>query len=155
MKNSDFYQNYKKNVVPKIMADLGYQNYLQVPKILKIVRDGLVGVVSDPRGTGHRAKLSEEFAIGTAGKTGTAQVISMGLGTGEHHEDHAWFAGYAPTDKPEIAVVALVENGGHGGVAAAPKVRQVMEAYFRDRRKEVDVNAATKSDKVSVGEDAD
>jgi large subunit ribosomal protein L5 len=43
MKNSDFYQTYKKNVVPKIMADLGYKNYLQVPKIVKVVINVGVG----------------------------------------------------------------------------------------------------------------
>jgi cell division protein FtsI/penicillin-binding protein 2 len=45
-------------------------------------------------------------------------------------EDHAWFAGFAPAEKPEIVVVALVENAGHGGEVAAPVVRKVMMQYF-------------------------
>jgi len=44
--------------------------------------------------------------------------------------DHAWFVSYAPADKPEIAVVVLVEHGGHGGAAAAPLAKQVIEKYF-------------------------
>jgi penicillin-binding protein 2 len=44
--------------------------------------------------------------------------------------DHAWFVAYAPAQKPEIAVVVLVEHGGHGGSAAAPLAKQVIEKYF-------------------------
>lgn len=99
--------------------------------IVNAVRSGLVGVVSDKRGTGHRAALDKSANISVAGKTGTAQVVSLSLGSSaEHHNDHAWFSGYAPADNPTIVVTALVENGGHGGVAAAPLVRQVMEAHF-------------------------
>lgn len=102
------------------------------PKILKIIRKAMEGVVNQPGGTGKRAQLAPEFQVGVGGKTGTAQVVGMEAGLkGEHFEDHAWFAGYAPTDNPEIVVAALVENGGHGGVTAAPVVRQVLEAFFR------------------------
>lgn len=101
------------------------------PAIVSTVRAGLVGVVNDKRGTAHRAQLDKSSNIVVAGKTGTAQVVSLDMGNGsEHHNDHAWFSGYAPADNPTIVVTALVENGGHGGVAAAPLVRQVMEAYF-------------------------
>lgn len=106
------------------------------PKIINIVRDALVGVVNDPRGTARRAQLDKEFNITVAGKTGTAQAIGGdGPSRGEHLNDHAWFAAYAPAEKPEIVVVALVENGGHGGVTSAPLVKKVMEAFFADRRR--------------------
>jgi hypothetical protein len=49
---------------------------------------------------------------------------------GVDFEDHAWFAGFAPAEKPEIVVVALIENAGHGGEVAAPVVRKVMMQYF-------------------------
>ena len=102
------------------------------PKVLEQVRQGMQGVVSEPGGTGRRAQLGPEFEVSVGGKTGTAQVVGEDAGAkGEHFEDHAWFTGYAPTEMPEIVVTALVENGGHGGVTAAPVVRQVMEAYFR------------------------
>ncbi|MBN8548420.1 MAG: penicillin-binding protein 2 [Deltaproteobacteria bacterium] len=101
------------------------------PEVLATVKAGLVGVVNDPRGTAHRAQLDKSANVVVAGKTGTAQVVSLNMGSGaEHHNDHAWFSAYAPADNPTIVVTALVENGGHGGVAAAPLVRQVMEAHF-------------------------
>ncbi|MFM1847617.1 MAG: hypothetical protein RL417_1091 [Pseudomonadota bacterium] len=101
------------------------------PKILKTVADALVGVVADPRGTGHRARLSKELNISVGGKTGTAQVVSLEKSHGHSHlKDNAWFVGFAPAEAPEIVVAAIVENGGHGGAAAAPVVRAVMEGFF-------------------------
>ena len=49
-----------------------------------------------------------------AGKTGTAQVAELGKDVGAK-KDHAWFVSFAPAYKPEIAVVALIENVGFGG----------------------------------------
>jgi penicillin-binding protein 2 len=98
------------------------------PAVLNEVRRGMLGVVVDKRGTGHKAALPEESGILVGGKTGTAQVASRE--SGSKKDDHAWFAGYAPADKPQIAVVAIVENGGHGGAVAAPIVHDVMAAYF-------------------------
>ena len=111
------------------------------PAILQFVRDVLTGVVYDERGTGHRAQLGSTFDVLVAGKTGTAQPASLDKQhLGEHLNDHAWFAAIAPADKPEIAVTALVENGGHGGAVAAPLVRRVMEAYFRAHGREDQLN---------------
>jgi penicillin-binding protein 2 len=45
--------------------------------------------------------------------------------------DHAWFASYAPSENPEIAVVVINEHGGHGGSDAAPAAMAVIEEYFR------------------------
>ena len=44
------------------------------------------------------------------------------------HMDHAWFAGFAPADKPQVAFAVLVEHGGFGGEVAAPVARQLVEA---------------------------
>lgn len=98
------------------------------PDVVSQLKAAMEGVVSDKRGTGHRAALPEKFHIGVGGKTGTAQVASRESGVKE--EDHAWFAGYAPADNPQVVAVALIENGGHGGVSAAPAVRKVLAAYF-------------------------
>jgi len=104
------------------------------PKILKIVTEALIGVVNDARGTGHRAKLPSSFNVTVGGKTGTSQVVSGQFHrVGTKFDDHAWFVGFAPAENPEIVVAALAEHAGHGGAAAAPLVRQVMEAYFADR----------------------
>ena len=104
-------------------------------RVLDRVIGSMAGVVNDPRGTGKRAQLNSELGINAGGKTGTAQVVGAGHAQdSESLQDHAWFAGFAPVEKPEIVVAALVENGGHGGVVAAPVVKQVMEAYFYKRR---------------------
>jgi penicillin-binding protein 2 len=98
------------------------------PAIFEYLKQSLLGVVEDKRGTGRRAALPKESGIRVGGKTGTAQVVSRE--SGADFEDHAWFAGFAPAEKPEIVVVALVENAGHGGEIAAPVVRKVMMQYF-------------------------
>jgi penicillin-binding protein 2 len=68
-----------------------------------------------------------------AGKTGTAQVVSLGKDVGEN-KDHSWFVAYAPAHKPEIASIALIENVGFGGKFAAPATRAVYEIYYRKTR---------------------
>jgi penicillin-binding protein 2 len=117
------------------------------PWVLDKVKQSMVGVVEDKRGTGHRAALPKERGISVGGKTGTAQVASRE--SGSKREDHAWFAGYAPADKPRIVVVAILENAGHGGAVAAPVVHDVMAAYFGVD----DVGVATVVDEESVVED--
>ena len=67
-----------------------------------------------------------------AGKTGTAQVAALGKDVGDK-KDHAWFVSFAPAYKPEIAVIALIENVGFGGSFAAPAVRGVYDAYLAKR----------------------
>lgn len=102
------------------------------PNALEEVRRGLTGVVNEPGGTAHGAQ--NPFAI-VAGKTGTAQVITQkipGRKLSEKTQDHAWFIAYAPVDDPKIAVAVLVEHGGHGGGAAAPVARRVIEEYMKN-----------------------
>ena len=95
---------------------------------LDIVKAGMVGVVEEPGGTAHASK-SDYVKVG--GKTGTAQVIALGKGHTKDTTDHAWFVAAAPMDDPKIAVCILVEHGGHGGSAAAPLAKKVIEAYLR------------------------
>jgi penicillin-binding protein 2 len=87
---------------------------------LNILKEAMIGAVNDPEGTGILAKLPD---IQVAGKTGTAQ--------NPHGEDHAWFVGYAPASDPQIVVVVLVENIGHGGTFAAPVAKRIIERYLR------------------------
>ena len=103
------------------------------PDTLSVIQKGLFGVVNEKRGTGWRARLKQ---ITVAGKTGTAQVVRLKkVPDAEEEEipyqyrDHAWFVGYAPFENPEIAVAVIVEHGGHGGSAAAPIVRQIIQTY--------------------------
>lgn len=102
------------------------------------IHRGLVGVVNDPTGTAYSERLN---GITVAGKTGTAQVGRERRRVGEKEivgwdttQDHAWFAGYAPAEDPEIVVVALVAHGGAGAAAAAPIVMRVIGDYLGGRR---------------------
>ncbi len=100
------------------------------PTALDEVRSALIGVTSEEGGTAHRAATP---LATVAGKTGTAQVIAQkvpGRKLSESTRDHAWFVGYAPAEAPKIAVAVLVEHGGHGGSAAAPVARKVIEEYL-------------------------
>jgi penicillin-binding protein 2 len=95
---------------------------------LDLIKDAMCGVVAEPGGTAHAAK-SDKVTIG--GKTGTAQVVGLNKGAGKKFQDHAWFVAVAPMEDPKIAVCVLVEHGGHGGSAAAPLAKKVIEAYLR------------------------
>ena len=105
------------------------------PEILKHLKEGLRGVVYEPHGTGHRARLKN---IVVSGKTGTAQVVSMkdseDIDPDEKipysFRDHAWFIAFAPYENPEIAVSIIIEHGGHGGETAAPIARKIIKNYF-------------------------
>ena len=76
-----------------------------------------------------------------AGKTGTAQVIRLGVKREKAEDmeyfsrDHAWFASYAPIENPEIAVVVLNEHSGHGGSKAGPIAVSVIDAWHELKEK--------------------
>ncbi|MDQ3798863.1 MAG: penicillin-binding protein 2 [Acidobacteriota bacterium] len=101
------------------------------PKIIEmtpeqnaIILKGMWGVVN---GGGTASSLKTEgFEI--AGKTGTAQNSALGSGGAK---DHAWFVSFAPANKPEIAVLALIENSGFGGTHAGPAVKSVYNAFLQ------------------------
>ena len=108
------------------------------PKVLPIPEDihhavveGMWGVVNNG-GTGAGIRMA---GFDIAGKTGTAQVVGLGKDVGKN-KDHSWFVSYAPAYKPEIAMVALIENSGFGGHHAAPAVRRVYDVYYRKTRNE-------------------
>jgi len=86
-------------------------------------------VVNEGEGTGSSARCP---GIDIAGKTGTAQVVSVDLQKSERNasfKNNAWFVGFAPSNKPEIVVAALVMQGEHSTVAV-PIAREVIKAYF-------------------------
>jgi len=93
------------------------------------VKSGMWAVVNEGGGTGVAARCP---GIEISGKTGTAQVVSQTLeqsAKSSEYKSTAWFVGYAPSDKPEIVVAALVQRGEHSAVAV-PIVRDVIKAYF-------------------------
>jgi penicillin-binding protein 2 len=106
------------------------------PKVLPISEDfhhvvveGMWGVVNN----GGTAAAIRMAGFDIAGKTGTAQVVGLGKDVGKN-KDHSWFVSYAPAYKPEIALVALIENSGFGGQHAAPAVRHVYDVYYKKTR---------------------
>ena len=108
----------------------------------KLMVDGMWGVVQGG-GTAGSIRIP---GFDIAGKTGTAQVASLGKDVGGK-KDHAWFVSFAPAYKPEIAVIALIENSGFGGSNAAPAVKGVYQAYIAKHHSDLlqtppDANAA-------------
>jgi penicillin-binding protein 2 len=108
------------------------------PATLERVRNALADVVKVAGGTGGAARSS---IVEIAGKTGTAQVVEMKGGyvkteqLAYFNRDHAWFVSYAPVQNPQIAVAVLLEHGGHGGDAAAPMAKKVIEKFIEQQKK--------------------
>lgn len=95
------------------------------PEQNKVVVEGMWGVVNGG-GTAGSIKIP---GFDIAGKTGTAQVASLGKDVGAN-KDHAWFVSFAPAYKPEISVIVLIENSGFGGANAAPAAKGIYETYL-------------------------
>jgi penicillin-binding protein 2 len=119
------------NFEPKTIGSVGFKK-----EHLDFVKSALVGVVNDKRGTGWRAKVK---SIDVAGKTGTAQVITLekdakkdpkGEEIPTRFRDHAWFIAVAPAEKPRIALAIIIEHGGHGGKVAAPIGKEMIMSYL-------------------------
>ena len=86
---------------------------------LNAVLEGMKSVTSDSGGTAY--VRFKDFNISVGGKTGSAEAPG--------NKVHAWFVGFAPFENPEIAIVVMVENGGHGNYTAEV-VRDIMAEYF-------------------------
>ena len=105
--------------------DLGFK-----PENIEVIRRALVGVTQG--GTSTRVFAGASYL--SAGKTGTAQAVSVGQKEKydarkleEHQRDHALYMAFAPADKPEIALAVVVENAGFGAAHAAPIARRVFD----------------------------
>ena len=112
----------------------------QVPSIDGIATDAWDLVLRGMKGAatyGTAAAISKGAGYTIAGKTGTAQVFTVGQNekyveknVAERLRDHAWFIAFAPAEAPRIAIAVLVENGGFGATAAAPIARKVLDAFL-------------------------
>lgn len=100
------------------------------PETFRLIKEALADVVKV--GTATRAKSS---LVTIAGKTGTAQTAALRTGPEKDipkkFRDHAWFVAFAPVESPKIAVAVLAEHMGHGGSAAAPLAKEVIETYMK------------------------
>ncbi|WP_105190440.1 penicillin-binding protein 2 [Pseudoalteromonas sp. T1lg48] len=108
---------------------------LNNPRHWQIALDAMHNTVTKVTGTAHKAFKGATYD--PAGKTGTAQVVSIAQGERyeadklkERHRDNAIYVGFAPFNDPQIVVTIIVENTGGGASVAAPIARQVMDYYF-------------------------
>ncbi len=114
---------------PRIRRQVGLQ-----PENLRRVTDALRNVVNDPLGTAYPAR---DTTLDVSGKTGTAQTGYQAKKDDEPKmawflsQNHAWFASFAPSRAPEVAVVVLVEHGGSGPEIAVPIAMQIIHEYER------------------------
>jgi penicillin-binding protein 2 len=128
---------YRPQVVERIQPPDGDPTYTFTPEVrgtlpitedtLRTIQDAMVSVIENPRGTAHR--VFANFPIELAGKTGTAQDPPR--------DSHAWFAGYTfanREDKPDVAVVVILENAGEGSEVAAPVFKGILQQYFSGQR---------------------
>ena len=104
------------------------------PEHLSVVRNGLVAVTT----AGTSAQVFAGAPYTSAGKTGTAQAVTIGQKEkynagklAEHQRDHALYMAFAPAESPRIAVAAIVENAGFGAAHAAPIVRRVFDYWLQ------------------------
>lgn len=117
---------------PRVRRSVHYK-----PEHIQLVHQSLWGVVNEQRGTAYDARGDGTVAV--AGKTGTAQVERHLRDKNDEKRSwyvnraHAWFAGWAPAENPELAIVVLVEHGGGGGKNAAPIAIDALDQYYGGR----------------------
>ena len=124
IRNADGSEVSREEINKFVNAKLGLQDEetedLQINEsYLKAVLEGMKSVTSDSGGTAY--VRFKDFNISVGGKTGSAEA--------PNNQVHAWFVGFAPFENPEIAIVVMVENGGHGNYTAEV-VRDIMAEYF-------------------------
>ncbi len=117
---------------PRALPPIAVKN----PRFWDPVINGMIHVVEG--GTAHRIGIGAKYRI--AGKTGTAQVFTLGQTEkynakrlARHLQDHALFIAFAPVEDPRIAVAVIAEHGGGGSSTAAPLARKVMDAWLLDK----------------------
>lgn len=109
-----------KEIKPQVLGKLP-----AMKSTLVFLRDALREVVV----SGTAATSFAGFPIAVSGKTGTAEVFGLNA-DGSKKDNTAWFASYAPSDKPRYAVVMMVSQGGFGSSTSAVGVRKIYEALF-------------------------
>jgi penicillin-binding protein 2 len=122
----DYKGNTRKQFEKKVLSRASVN-----PATLASVRRGMRAVI-EPGGTAYG--VFANFPVPVAGKTGSAQTGKDK--NGNDKPTHGWFVAYAPYDKPQVAVAAVIEYAGHGGTSAGYVARDVMAAYFN-----VDLNS--------------
>jgi len=111
------------------------------PADFDAVRQGMIGVVNDPKGTAYTSGTGKGFPYIIAGKTGTAERFSRKTDEWTDTKDkailaarhRAWFICFTPADAPRIAVAVVLEAGAWGGSDAAPIARKMLDAWLAEQ----------------------
>ena len=113
-----------------------------------LVRKAMFGMANEPNGTGY--KFFHTAPYGIAAKSGTSQVFSLKENQTynakmipERLRDHVFYTAFAPYNHPKVAVALILENGGSGGVTAAPIMRQIMDHLFAPQQNTLPDSVAT------------
>ena len=129
-------------------VNLGYKS-----EHIDVIRKGLVGVAT----SGTSARVFAGAPYTSAGKTGTAQAVTIGqkdkydaAKMSEYQRDHALYMAYAPVEDPQIAVAVVVENAGFGAASAAPIARRVFDFWLLGQYPSKEDIAATQKGQTSV-----
>ncbi|KAA1154337.1 MULTISPECIES: penicillin-binding protein 2 [Pseudoalteromonas] len=125
----------KEDQVTQINGDEKPPVILKNPDNWRIAIDAMHNTVKKVTGTAHKAFKGVSYD--PAGKTGTAQVVSIAQGERydakslkERQRDNAIYVGFAPYNNPQIVLSIVVENTGGGSSVGAPIARQLMDYYF-------------------------
>ena len=97
------------------------------PAALQVVKQGLWDGAHLTDGTSY--PVFGKFPVSISGKTGTAEKI-VTLPGYQGNKDQSWWCGYGPSEDAKLVVCAVIENGGHGGTAAAPAAAEVFAKFF-------------------------
>jgi len=132
----DAYVNKKLGTETQVTEDKNIN-----PETINAVKEGMKSVAEEEGGTAY--SVFRDFAIELGGKTGSAELSS----NKDSKDVIAWFAGFAPYEDPEIAIVVMVEKGGHG-YYTAQVVKEIMTEYFGMNIQEVteDMSASTETE---------
>ena len=128
MATQDPIQRVDRAVVSDAPVNLGYK-----PEHVEVIKQGLIGVAKE----GTSARVFAGTPYQSAGKTGTAQAVTIGQKDKynaskleEHQRDHALYMAFAPAENPQIALAIVVENAGFGAAQAAPIARRVFDYWL-------------------------
>lgn len=139
---------------PQLLAEVK----IVKPENMALVREFLRGVVMDVGGTGRNAAVE---GVTVAGKTGSAQVVSLKKNSNNKNDDvsvkwkeHAIFAAFSPAEDAEVAIAIVSENDaiGGGGAQAAPIAGKILKAYWEQKKRretrQLDMSRSTGDDRV-------
>ncbi|MEI6498567.1 MAG: penicillin-binding protein 2 [bacterium] len=110
----------KNNIVKEFGPRIERENFID-PAVIQTIAEGMRLTITD-----GSARNLNDLPFSVAGKTGTAQFLN-------NEKTHAWFECYAPYEKPEIAIVVMIDGGGGGHEIAAPVAKDILSYYFANR----------------------